>query len=42
MSQASYRFATPDDVPVIIDLIKQLAEYEKAADQVVATEDLLI
>ena len=41
MSQASYRFATPDDVPVIIDLIKQLAEYEKAADQVVATEDLL-
>ena len=41
MSQASYRFATPNDVPVIIDLIKQLAEYEKAADQVVATEDLL-
>ena len=41
MSQASYRFATQDDVPVILDLIKQLAEYEKAADQVVATEDLL-
>ena len=41
MSQASYRFATPDDVPVILNLIKQLAEYEKAADQVVATEDLL-
>ena len=41
MSQASYRFATPDDVPVILDLIKQLAEYEKAANQVVATEDLL-
>ena len=41
MSQASYRFATPDDVPVILDLIKQLAEYEKAADQVVATEELL-
>ena len=41
MSQASYRFATPNDVPVILDLIKQLAEYEKAADQVVATEDLL-
>ena len=41
MSQASYRFATPDDVPVILNLIKQLAEYEKAADQVVATERLL-
>lgn len=41
MSQASYRFATQGDVPVILDLIKQLAEYEKAADQVVATEDLL-
>ena len=41
MSQASYRFATQGDVPVILDLIKQLAEYEKAADQVVATEELL-
>ena len=41
MAQASYRFAAQDDVPVILDLIKQLAEYEKAADQVVATEDLL-
>ena len=41
MAQASYRFATRDDVPVILDLIKQLAEYEKAADQVVATEELL-
>ena len=30
-----------DDLVVILDLIKQLAEYEKAADQVVATEDLL-
>ena len=41
MSQASYRFATPDDVPVILNLIKQLAEYEKASDQAVATEELL-
>ena len=41
MSQALYRFATQEDVPVILDLIKQLAEYEKAADQVVATEELL-
>ena len=41
MAQASYRFAAQDDVPVILDLIKQLAEYEKAADQVVATEEIL-
>lgn len=41
MTRASYRFAVESDVPVILDLITQLAEYEKAADQVVATEDLL-
>ena len=41
MTQVSYRFATEDDVPVILDLIKQLAEYEKAADRVIATEQLL-
>ena len=41
MAPAIYRFATEDDAPVILDLIKQLAEYEKAADQVVATEELL-
>ena len=41
MAQVSYRFATEKDVPVILDLIRQLAEYEKAADRVVATEELL-
>lgn len=41
MNRVSIRFATEDDVPVILDLIKQLAEYEKAADQVVATQELL-
>ena len=41
MTEARFRFATEEDVPVILDLIKQLAEYEKAADQVVATEELL-
>ena len=41
MTQALYRFATEDDVPAILDLIRQLAIYEKAADQVVATEELL-
>ena len=41
MTQASYRYATEADVPAILDLIRQLAEYEKAADEVVATEELL-
>lgn len=41
MTQVAYRFATEADVPAILDLIKQLAEYEKAADRVVATEELL-
>ena len=31
--------ATPDDVPAILQLICDLAEYEHASDQVVATED---
>ncbi len=31
--------AREDDVPLILDLIKGLAVYEKLADQVVATED---
>ena len=35
------RFATPADVPTILQLIRELAEYEHAADQVVATEDML-
>jgi GNAT superfamily N-acetyltransferase len=30
--------ARPDDVPVILDLIKALADYERMSDQVVATE----
>ena len=41
MAQVSYRFATEKDVPVILDLVRQLAEYENAADRVVATEELL-
>jgi GNAT superfamily N-acetyltransferase len=32
------RAATPADVPTIVALVKELAEYEKAADQVVATD----
>ena len=33
--------ATPQDVPTILSLIRELAEYEKLLDRVTATEDLL-
>lgn len=35
------RFATPADVPVILRFIRELADYEREADKVVATEALL-
>jgi len=35
------RPATEQDVPIILDLIKQLADYERLADRVVATEQRL-
>ena len=35
------RAATPDDVPVIAELIRGLAEYERLADQVVLDEGAL-
>lgn len=35
------RAATEDDVPLILSFIKELAEYERLADEVVATEELL-
>lgn len=35
------RAAVPDDVPVLLDLIGDLAEYERARHEVVATEKLL-
>lgn len=34
-------FATENDVPAILGLIKELAEYEKLSHEVVATEELL-
>ena len=37
----SYRYATEDDVALIIKLVRQLAEYENMLDQVVATEELM-
>jgi len=33
------RSAGPDDVPAVLALIRQLAEYERLADRVTATED---
>jgi len=35
------RFATPEDVPTILRFIRELAEFEREADKVVATEALL-
>ena len=37
----SIRPATIDDVPLILQFIKDLADYEKLSDMVVATEELL-
>ena len=35
------RLAQRDDVPVILSLIRELAEYERAPNEVIATEDQL-
>ena len=35
------RSATEKDVPAILSLIKELADYEKLSEQVIATEDEL-
>jgi GNAT superfamily N-acetyltransferase len=40
-SQAVVRGATPDDVPLILALIRELAEFERALDEVHATEESL-
>ena len=37
----TFRFAERKDVPLILNFIKELAEYEKMLDEVVATETLL-
>ena len=41
MENISYRFAQKNDVPVILQFIKELAEYENMLDDVVADEALL-
>jgi GNAT superfamily N-acetyltransferase len=40
-STVSTRPATEADVPVLLQLIRELADYEKLTDEVVATEDSL-
>lgn len=40
-TQIAIRPATALDVPLILELIRALAEYEKLSSEVVATEDLL-
>ena len=35
------RFATKNDIPLILKFIKELAAFEKLSDEVVATEELL-
>ncbi len=41
MNQFTIRQANIDDVHIILSFIKELAEYEKMSDQVVATEEIL-
>lgn len=41
MNDQNFRFATEDDAALILDFIRELAEYEKMSDQVVADETLL-
>ncbi len=38
-TQPSIRPAVPKDIPVILEFIRELAEYEREPDAVVATED---
>ncbi len=38
--QLSFRFARPDECGVILDLVKQLADYEQLLDEVIATPEL--
>ena len=39
MSEIAIRFATADDVGLLLQLIRELAAYERAPDAVVASED---
>ncbi len=41
MTELTFRFAVKDDVSTILYFIRQLAEYERMSNEVVATEELL-
>jgi GNAT superfamily N-acetyltransferase len=41
MNQNRFRYATPEDVGLILQFIRALADYEHMSDDVVATEELL-
>jgi len=41
VSGLTFRFGTEADVPLVLQFIRELAEYEKLAHAVVATEELL-
>ena len=41
MGQVSFRYAKETDVSLILYFIRELAEYEKMSDEVIATEELL-
>jgi GNAT superfamily N-acetyltransferase len=41
LAEFKLRFATEDDVPIILNFIKELAAYEKLSNEVAATEELL-
>ena len=41
MEKVVFRYAEEKDLPLILSFIKELAEYEKMLDEVVATEELL-
>ena len=41
MIDTSFRTAKENDVPIILQFIKELAEYENLSSEVVATEDIL-
>ncbi len=41
MPNLEIRAATPDDVPLILSFVRELAEYERLSHEVVATEEAL-
>ena len=41
MEEVTFRKAVREDLPLILEFIKGLAEYEKMSDEVVATEEIL-